>query len=95
MTSTNQQQDRQQVLAIPAYFYPSGAVNLAYWDQLRGGYPSVRIAVATGLGLEGNKPNPDYQAQRTKTRKVGIQVLACVTTSSGSKPLLPVNTARV
>jgi len=75
----------QQVLAIPAYFYPAGA-NLAYWEQLRTGYPSVRIAVATGLGLEGNQPNPDYQAQITKTRKVGIQMLAYVTTSSGSKP---------
>jgi hypothetical protein len=76
----------QQVLAIPAYFYPAGA-NLAYWDQLRSGFPSVRIAIATGLGLEGNQPNSDYQAQITKTRKVGIQMLAYVTTSNGSKPL--------
>lgn len=77
---------QRQTVAVPAYFYPAGE-NLAYWEQLRRSYPSVRMAVATGLGLEGTKPDGSYQAEIAKTRKVGILVLAYVTTSSGNKPL--------
>ena len=73
-------------MAVPAYFYPAGG-NLAYWDQLRSGFPGVSFAVATGLGLEGTNANPDYQTQITQTRQAGILMLAYVTTSSGAKPL--------
>lgn len=62
-------------LAVAAYFYPAGD-NLAYWDQLRQGHPQVAFAVATGLGLEGENPDGNYQEQIRKTREAGIQVLA-------------------
>jgi hypothetical protein len=73
-------------IAVPAYFYPAGG-NLAYWDRLRGSFPGVSMAVATGLGLTETSPNPDYQTQIAATRKAGIAVLAYVTTSGGVKPM--------
>ena len=77
---------KKQSMAIPAYFYPT-AENLPLWEQLRSGHPAVSIAIATGLGLEGTTPDPNYQAQMTKTRKAGIRGLAYVTTSYGAKEL--------
>ena len=68
---------KKQSMAIPAYFYPT-AENLPLWEQLRSGHPAVSIVIATGLGLEGTAPDPNYQVQMTKTRKAGIRVLAYV-----------------
>jgi hypothetical protein len=77
---------KKQSIGIPAYFYPT-AENLPLWDRVRSGHPAVSIVIATGLGLEGTAPDPNYQVQMTKTRKAGIRVLAYVTTSYGTKEL--------
>lgn len=76
----------RQAIAVPAYFYPAGG-NLDYWKQMQTDSSAVSFAVATGLGLEGNKPDGSYQEQFRKTRAAGIKMLAYVTTSSSKKPL--------
>lgn len=73
--AANTAEQSSRNLAVAAYFYPAGD-NLAYWDQLRQGHPQVAFAVATGLGLEGENPDGNYQEQIRKTREAGIQVLA-------------------
>ncbi len=76
----------EQQVGIAAYFYPAGG-NLAYWEQLRSAPRQVAFAVATGLGLEGEKPDTNYQEQIRKTRAAGVRMLAYVTTSGSSRPL--------
>lgn len=71
-------------IGLPAYFYPAGS-GLAFWDQLRSGSPTVSVVIATGLRLESTSADTNYQSQITRTRAVGIKVLAYVTTSGGDR----------
>jgi len=69
----------RQYVGVPAYFYPTDA-NVEQWQRLRDGFPAVRVAIATGLGLDGDSPIAAYQREITLTHEAGVLILAYVTT---------------
>ena len=79
---------RTQRLAIPAYFYPTKD-HQVYWEQLRDASKHIGFIVATGLMLETDMPDPNYQEEIRKTRAAGVRVLAyvsCIKQPEGAVP---------
>lgn len=70
-----------QSLGVPAYFFPVEA-NMEHWQRLRQGAPTVRVAIVTGLGLDGGHPIAAYQREIALTHDAGVLVLAYITTRS-------------
>jgi len=74
-----------QHVAVPSYFYPG-----TYWSQLGAGAPTVGLAVVNPNSGPGAAPDPNYVAQVSQTRALGITVVGYVDTAYGSRSLATV-----
>lgn len=85
---------RDQHLGVPAYFYPTDA-NAGQWQRLRDGAPAVRMAIVTGLELDGDGPVAAYQREIRLTHDAGVVMLAYITTREpGNGPTRPATDIR-
>lgn len=75
--------DRLNVL-VPAYFYPGGATNLGYWDQLRQAAGRVNLTVVINPNNgEFTSANPDFLTQVNTLRAAGATNIGYVYTRVG------------
>ena len=78
-----------QTIAVPAYIYPTGPVNLALWDQIEDASPTVGLVVINPGFYAIAEPywEEPYETQVTECQDEGLRVIAYVPTTWGDRDI--------